>query len=295
VTSWSFILPVQEAERFLGQVAKGDFGTTINVPNRDEFGALAAHMNRMSGDLRRLYEQLERASKAKSDFLASMSHELRTPLNAIIGFTELIVDGVYGDIPENLANTVSDINTCGKQLLALINDVLDLSKIEANRMELNLDDYAVEEIVNRVRFSLGALAQEKGLRFQVTAEDDLPTAYGDAQRVTQCLMNLTGNALKFTRQGHVELRVERQGDMLLYRVSDTGIGIPADQIQTLFTEFRQVDPTISRDFGGTGLGLSITKKFVELHGGRIWVESEFGTGSTFLFTIPLRLTRTETL
>jgi signal transduction histidine kinase len=294
VTSWSFILPVQEAERFLGQVAKGDFGTTIKVPNRDEFGALAAHMNRMSGELRRLYEQLERASKAKSDFLASMSHELRTPLNAIIGFTELIVDGTYGDIPENLMDTVSDINTCGKQLLALINDVLDLSKIEANRMELNLDDYTVEEIVNRVRFSLGSLAQEKGLQFRATAEDDIPTAYGDAQRVTQCLMNLTGNALKFTRQGHVEVRVDRQGDMLLYRVSDTGIGIASDQIQNLFTEFRQVDPTITRDFGGTGLGLSITKRFVELHGGRIWVESELGTGSTFLFTIPLRLKRTET-
>ena len=295
VTSWSFILPVQEAERFLGQVAKGDFGTTISVPNRDEFGALAAHMNQMSRELRSLYEQLERASKAKSDFLASMSHELRTPLNAILGFTELIVDGVYGDIPESLRNTVSDINTCGKQLLALINDVLDLSKIEANRMELNLDDYTVEEIVGRVRFSLGALAQEKGLQFRATAEDDIPTAFGDAQRVTQCLMNLTGNALKFTRQGHVEIRVERQGDMLLYRVSDTGIGIPSDQIQHLFTEFRQVDPTIARDFGGTGLGLSITKRFVEMHGGRIWVESELGTGSTFLFTIPLRLRRTETI
>jgi signal transduction histidine kinase len=294
VTSWSFILPVQEAERFLGEVEKGDFGTTITVPNRDEFGALAAHMNRMSGELRHLYEQLERASMAKSDFVASMSHELRTPLNAILGFTELIVDGVYGDIPEGLKNTVSDINTCGKQLLALINDVLDLSKIEANRMELNLGDYAVEEIVSRVRLSLGALAQEKGLEFQATTEDDIPTAHGDAQRLTQCLMNLTGNALKFTRQGHVEIRVERQGEMLLYRVSDTGIGIPPDQIQNLFTEFRQVDPTIARDFGGTGLGLSITRKFVELHGGRIWVESQLGTGSTFLFIIPLRLSRPET-
>jgi len=295
VTSWSFILPVQEAERFLGEVAKGDFGTTITVPNRDEFGALAAHMNRMSGELRHLYEQLERASKAKSDFLASMSHELRTPLNAILGFTELIVDGVYGDIPEGLKNTVSDINTCGKQLLALINDVLDLSKIEANRMELNLGDYAVEEIVSRVRLSLGALAQEKGLEFRAVTEDDIPTARGDVQRLTQCLMNLTGNALKFTRKGHVEIRVERQGEMLLYRVSDTGIGIPPDQIQNLFTEFRQVDPTVARDFGGTGLGLSITRKFVELHGGRIWVESQRGTGSTFLFTIPLRLNRPETV
>jgi signal transduction histidine kinase len=130
---------------------------------------------------------------------------------------------------------------------------------------------------------------EKGLEFLATVADDLPTAFGDSKRITQCLINLAGNALKFTRHGRVEIRVERQGETLLYRVSDTGIGIPRDQIDHIFSEFRQADPTIAKEFGGTGLGLSITKKFVELHGGRIWVESEPGRGSTFFFTVPLRL------
>src|SRR5262249_36609085 len=135
-----------------------------------------------------------------------------------------------------------------------------------------------------------SLASEKGLDFVTEASPDIPPAYGDGKRITQCLLNLAGNALKFTRQGRVVIGVEQQGDELCYRVSDTGIGIPPDQIEAVFAEFRQVDATITREFGGTGLGLSITKKFVEMHGGRIWVESELGKGSTFSFTIPLRVT-----
>jgi two-component system sensor histidine kinase ChiS len=137
--------------------------------------------------------------------------------------------------------------------------------------------------------SLRSLAAEKGLAFVTGAQADLPVAFGDAKRITQCLMNLAGNALKFTKQGRVELWVECQGELLVYRVSDTGIGIPQHQLESIFAEFQQADPTISREFGGTGLGLSITKKFVEMHGGRIWVESEVGKGSTFFFSIPLRL------
>jgi len=305
VISWSFILPVREADRFLGRLATGDFGGSITVPNRDEFGALAASMNEMSRELasldesqraaarqlRALNAELERASKAKSDFLASMSHELRTPMNAILGFTEMILDEVYGEVPEDVKERVKDVQTCGRQLLRLINDVLDLSKIEAGRMELSPADYLVPDIVATVRTSLAPLAAEKGTEFVATAEDDLPVAFGDGKRISQCLVNLAGNALKFTRQGRVEIRVERQGEMLLYRVSDTGIGIPRDQIDHIFSEFRQADPTIAKEFGGTGLGLSITKKFVELHGGRIWVESEPGRGSTFFFTVPLRLAK----
>ncbi|MDP3767570.1 MAG: histidine kinase dimerization/phospho-acceptor domain-containing protein, partial [Dehalococcoidia bacterium] len=238
VISWSFILPVREAEGFLGRLSKGDFGGTITVPNRDEFGALAARMNEMSRELARLYAsqreaarqlevlnaELERASKAKSDFLASMSHELRTPMNAILGFTEMILDEVYGEVPEDVKERVGDIQACGRQLLHLINDVLDLAKIEAGRMELSPGDYLVPDIVATVRTSLASLAMEKGLEFLATADDDLPVAFGDGKRITQCLINLTGNALKFTQQGRVEIRVDRQGDMLLYRVSDTGIG-----------------------------------------------------------------------
>ncbi|MGH8057100.1 MAG: ATP-binding protein, partial [Candidatus Entotheonellia bacterium] len=288
VISWSFILPVQEAQGFLGQVAKGDFSTTINVPNRDEFGALAARMNQMSRELHRLNmdqrqaaqqlqtlnEELERASKAKSDFLASMSHELRTPLNAILGYSELILDEIYGEVPARIRDVLERVQQSGRHLLGLINDVLDLSKIEAGRMELSPTEYLVQDIVENVSSSLRSLAAEKGLAFVAGAQADIPAAFGDGKRLAQCLMNLAGNALKFTRQGRVEIWVERQGETLVYRVSDTGIGIPQDQLESIFAEFRQADPTIAHAFGGTGLGLSITKKFVEMHGGRIWVESE---------------------
>jgi len=287
--SWSFILPVRDAERVLGQVARGDFSATIEVSNRDEFGVLAARVNDMTRELGKLYEEQRQASQAKSAFLASMSHELRTPMNAILGFTELVLDGVYGDPMPTLAQPLRDIQTNGRHLLRLINDVLDLSKIEAGRMELSLSDYAVADVVAVVHSSLRSLAAEKGLEFVAAVEDGLPTAVGDAGRITQCLMNLGGNALKFTRQGRVEIGVERQGDRLLYRVSDTGIGISPEQLDHLFTEFRQADPTVAREFGGTGLGLSITKKFVALHGGRIWVESEPGKGSTFFFILPVRV------
>jgi len=303
VISWSFILPVREAQGFLGRVATGDFGASIAVPNRDEFGLLADHMNRMSRELHRLNEdqreaardlatlneKLKRASQAKSEFLASMSHELRTPMNAILGFTELMLDGIYGELSPSLKGPLTDIQTNGKHLLRLINEVLDLSKIEAGRMELSLAEYSVHDIVNTVKASLRSLAEERGLEFMGCVQEDLPLAFGDAQRITQCLMNLAGNALKFTREGRVEIGVELKGDALLYRVADTGIGIPRDQIGRLFEEFRQVDPAITHEFGGTGLGLSITKKFVELHGGRIWVESEVDKGSTFFFSVPLRL------
>jgi signal transduction histidine kinase len=233
--------------------------------------------------------QLEVASRHKSEFLASMSHELRTPLNAILGFNEMIVGGVYGAVPADLQEPLTDIQNSGKHLLRLINNVLDLSKIEAGRMELAVADYSVHDAVESVRASLRSLAEEKGLEFVVSVPDDIPLAHGDGGRIVQCLVNLAGNALKFTRQGRVELAVERRGEVLVYRVSDTGIGIAADKIPGLFTEFKQGDATITKEFGGTGLGLSITRRFVELHKGRIWVESEPGRGSTFFIAIPLRL------
>jgi signal transduction histidine kinase len=303
VISWSFILPVRAADGFLERVAKGDFTASIAVPNRDEFGALAERMNHMSGELHQLYDEqrrtaqqlralnaeLERASKAKSDFLASMSHELRTPMNAILGFTEMIRDGIYGDIPDDIREPVGDIHTCGKQLLGLINNVLDLSKIEAGRMDLALGDYVVDDVVSPVRQALHALAAAKGLDLAVTIPAETPLCFGDGKRLTQCVMNLAGNALKFTREGRVEVRVEVQDDDLLFAVADTGIGIPAEQVGHIFEEFRQADVTVSREFGGTGLGLSITRKLVELHGGRIWVETDLGRGSTFVFTLPAKV------
>lgn len=308
VISWSFILPVRAADVFLDDVAAGNFGRKIMVPNRDEFGALADRMNHMSQQLHRLdesqrqaaaklvdlNEQLSRASKAKSEFLANMSHELRTPMNAILGFSEMMIDGIYGEVPDELKEPLTDIQVNGRNLLRLINDVLDLSKIEAGRMELALNEYAVSDVVNTVRTSLRSIAAEKGLAFTAHAPEDLPVAYGDSGRLAQCLTNLAGNALKFTRQGQVDIAVELVGDELIYRVSDTGIGIAQDELDNIFTEFRQVDTTITREFGGTGLGLSISKKFVERLGGRIWVESELGKGSTFMFSVPLRAGERET-
>jgi signal transduction histidine kinase len=301
VISWSFILPVREAHGFLSEVAKGRFGGTVVVPNRDEFGALAEHMNWMSRELRRLDDEqqvaastlrglndrLELANRAKSEFLANMSHELRTPLNAILGFTEILLDELYGEVPANLREPLVDIQTNGRHLLRLINDVLDLSKIEAGRLELGVGEYSVQEIVDVVHASLRSLAIEKGLAFAVRVAPEIPTARGDGRRLTQCLLNLAGNALKFTRQGRVDIDVRLDDGWLTYRVSDTGIGIPKDEVEHIFAEFRQVDTTITREYGGTGLGLSITKRLVELHGGRIGVESELGKGSTFFFTVPL--------
>jgi signal transduction histidine kinase len=218
-----------------------------------------------------------------------MSHELRTPMNAILGFNEMILDDIYGEVPAHLREPLADIQTNGKHLLRLINDVLDLSKIEAGRMELALAEYSVQDVVDTVGTSLQSLAAEKGIDFIVGAQPNIPLAYGDGMRITQCLLNLTGNALKFTKEGKVEVWVERQGESLHYRVSDTGIGIPQDRLELIFGEFQQADATVAQEFGGSGLGLSITKKFVELHGGRIRAESQLGKGSVISFEIPLRV------
>jgi signal transduction histidine kinase len=165
--------------------------------------------------------------------------------------------------------------------------VLDLSKIEAGRLELGLGEYSVQEIVEVVHASLRSLAIEKGLAFSVRVAPGIPAAWGDGRRLTQCLLNLAGNALKFTLQGRVDIDVSHADGWLTFKVADTGIGIPKEEVENIFAEFRQVDTTITREYGGTGLGLSITKRLVEMHGGRIGVESELGRGSTFFFTVPL--------
>ncbi len=254
-----------------------------------------AQQSQVAIDHARLYEavhrqshELAQASRHKSDFLANISHELRTPLNAILGFNEMILGGLYGEVPPDVKVPLTDIQNSGRHLLRLINDVLDLSKIEAGRMELALDQYSAQDVVESVRASLVPLATEKGLALTTVVPADLPLVYGDAKRITQCLMNLAGNALKFTRQGRVEIAVEQREETLRFRVTDTGIGIAREDLDHVFAEFRQADATVAREFGGTGLGLSITKKFVEMHGGQIGVESELGKGSTFYFSIPLR-------
>ena len=251
--------------------------------------ALAIQNARLFREIAEKGRQLEVASRHKSQFLASMSHELRTPLNAILGFNEMILGEIYGEVPANIKEPLEDIQSSGKHLLRLINNVLDLAKIEAGRMDLALADYSVHDTVESVRATLRPLAVDKGLEFVVTVLADIPLAYGDSGRIKQCLVNLAGNSLKFTKAGKVEISVETRGDLLVYKVADTGIGISPDKLETVFAEFKQTDATIASEYGGTGLGLSISRKFVEMHGGRIWVESELGKGSTFIFEIPLRV------
>ena len=241
----------------------------------------------------RLFHQLEIASKHKSQFLANMSHELRTPLNAILGYTELIVDQIYGEVPEKIKEVLDRVQKSGKHLLGLINDVLDLSKIEAGQLTLSLSDYAFSDVVQAVVSAVGSLAAEKQLRLTVDVAPELPVGQGDERRITQVLLNLVGNAIKFTERGEVTIRVVASGGTFLAAVADTGPGIKKEDQEKIFEEFQQSDTAVAKSKSGTGLGLAIAKRIVELHGGRIWVESVLGKGSTFFVSVPINAERKE--
>ena len=232
--------------------------------------------------------QLEVASQHKSQFLANMSHELRTPLNAILGYTELMADGIYGELPEKTMGVLKRLESNGRHLLGLINDVLDLSKIEAGQLVLDLSDYSLEDIAQTVRSTLEPLAADKKLTFKVEVSAKLPAGHGDGRRLTQVLINLVGNAIKFTDAGEVVITGGATDGSFHLSVRDTGPGISAADQAKLFQEFQQADNAITRKKGGTGLGLAISKRIVEMHGGKIWVESQVGQGSTFSFTVPVR-------
>jgi signal transduction histidine kinase len=288
VFSSSIIGPVSEIAARLRQIAAGDFAQRVRVANRDELGDLAANVNRTSEELGRLYEQLEAASRHKSEFLANTSHELRTPLNAILGYTELVQDSIYGEVPPKIREVLERVQSNGRHLLGLINDVLDLSKIEAGQLTLSVAPYSMKEVVHTVVTSTEALAAEKKLALRAVVPDELPAGQGDERRITQALLNLVGNALKFTEAGEVVVEAAAADGAFQVCVSDTGPGIAAEDQQRIFEEFQQVDSSSTRRKGGTGLGLSISKKIVELHGGRMWVESKLGHGSRFHLTLPLQ-------
>lgn len=290
VISWSLIEPVKEIEARLRQIAAGDFTQRVRVVNRDELGTLASDVNRTSDELGSLYRQLEEASRHKSEFLANTSHELRTPLNAILGYTELIQDNIYGEVPAKIREILERVQSNGRHLLGLINDVLDLSKIEAGQLTLSITDYSMKEVVQTVVTATEALATEKGLTLRAMVPDELPPGQGDERRITQALLNLVGNAIKFTEAGEVAVQAAAADGAFQVAVADTGLGIAAADRQRIFEEFHQVDSSSTRKKGGTGLGLSISKKIIELHGGRIWVESELGRGSVFRFTLPVQPT-----
>ena len=235
--------------------------------------------------------QLEVASQHKSQFLANMSHELRTPLNAILGYTELIADGIYGEPSEKMLAVLKRLESNGKHLLGLINDVLDLSKIEAGQLVLELTDYSLEDIAQTVRSTLEPLAADKKLAFKVEMAPKMPAGHGDGRRLTQVVINLVGNAIKFTDAGEVVITAGASDGSFHLSVRDTGPGISAADQAKLFQEFQQADNAITRKKGGTGLGLAISKRIIEMHGGKIWVESQVGHGSTFSFTVPVRVER----
>jgi signal transduction histidine kinase len=249
--------------------------------------AIAIENVRLFDEIQDKSRQLEVASQHKSQFLANMSHELRTPLNAILGYTELMADGAYGEPSEKMLGILKRLEANGRHLLGLINDVLDLSKIEAGQLVLELSDYSVQDIAQTVRSTLEPLAADKKLAFKVEMAPELPPGRGDGRRLTQVLINLVGNAIKFTDAGEVAIKAEANNGSFHVSVRDTGPGISAADQTKLFQEFQQADNAITRKKGGTGLGLAISKRIIEMHGGKIWVESQPGQGSTFAFTLPV--------
>ncbi len=245
---------------------------------------------RLSTEQEKTIVKLQELDRAKSEFLTSMSHELRTPLNAILGFSELLVEGIDGDLPEMALNDAQLIFNSGQHLLTLVNDILDISKIEAGMLEIVPEPADVYEVIEDVVSGSQALIKDKTVELKLDVPEGLPEVYADKIRLKQILINLVGNGVKFTKQGNVTIQVqvsEAEPGKMRFGVIDTGIGIPEDKLEAIFERFKQADMSKTREYGGTGLGLSICKQLTEMHGGRIWVESVVDVGSTFFFTIPL--------
>jgi signal transduction histidine kinase/DNA-binding response OmpR family regulator len=264
------------------------FESQLLLASFAEQAALAISGAQLVGQLQEQNSALESASRMKSEFLANMSHELRTPLNAIIGFSELLVDAQEGDLDEETERTYLErIHDSGRHLLELINDILDLSKIEAGRMELHAETFDVRELVQHVLSTVQPLADRKRIHISA-ATGEAGQIYADPGKLKQILYNLLSNAIKFTpEEGAVAVEAQREPGELHLVVSDTGIGIAPEDQERIFVEFLQVDSGVNRKHEGTGLGLALTKRFVEMHDGRLWIESEPGAGSRFHIAIPL--------
>jgi signal transduction histidine kinase len=250
--------------------------------------ALAIQNARLFREIADKSRQLEVASQHKSEFLANMSHELRTPLNAIIGFSEVLGERMFGELNAKQEEYLKDIHASGQHLLSLINDILDLSKIEAGRMELELTDFDLPTAIDNALTLVGERAGRRGIALHLAAGEGLGQLRGDERKIRQVLLNLLSNAIKFTPEGGgIEVRAKPVDGSVEVSVTDTGVGIAPEDQEAIFEEFRQVG-TADKKVEGTGLGLALSRKFIELHGGRIWVESQVGVGSTFTFTIPIR-------
>jgi signal transduction histidine kinase len=298
ILSWSFILPIRKMERALAGITAGDFTQRVQVPNRDELGTLARDLNSTTSRLAKLFDDervladelsvtnasLARASEAKSRFLASVSHELRTPMNAILGFTDALLAGVDGPLNEDQTASLGWVQKGGRDLLGLINEILDLSKIEAGKLTIEAEPFDPRELVEAVVAQHRSLAAQKGIRFAWHDAGAPTQVVLDRQRVRQVLVNLVGNAIKFTQQGEVDVETSvGGGGELQVAVRDTGPGIAAEDHDAIFEEFRQA----SGSSAGIGLGLAISRRLARVMGGEITLQSEPGRGSVFLLTLPV--------
>jgi len=314
---WRIIRPVLRITKRMSALAAGkQVGQIIYRERRDEIGAMAnavqafrdaqeqsrANLVQLNEDLERkvaertaelevAYQQAVEANAAKSTFLANMSHELRTPLNAIIGYSEILMEEAEDLGQEEYLPDLEKIRSSGKHLLSLINDILDLSKIEAGKMDVYLEDFNVREMVDDVTSTIAPLADKNGNALKVECDPAIGDMHGDLTKLRQSLFNLLSNACKFTDKGTVTVRVLRQGqESIVFDVIDTGIGMTPEQAEAVFGEFQQADSSTTREYGGTGLGLAISRNFCELLGGSLTVESEVGKGSTFTITMPAHAT-----
>jgi signal transduction histidine kinase len=251
-----------------------------------EQGGTALYAGYLFDEIQRTADRLREVDRMKSEFLANMSHELRTPLNSILGYAELILMDMEEEFDPETLEDMQSIYKNGKHLLSLINDILDLAKIEAGRLTLNFEPVEVEFLLEDVRNNTASLFVSKPVEMLIDVEEGLPAIQADSVRVKQILNNLVANGVKFTEEGHVRLHAFKEGDGVCIEVEDTGMGISEEDLETIFERFRQVDGSFTRRAEGTGLGLSITRHLVHMHGGSVDVRSKLGQGSTFIVRLP---------
>lgn len=294
------VTPIENLDREARRFAAGDLSSRILVTGEDEVSKLAHSFNHMAGQLQEYTGQLEQkvvektaqlelANRHKSEFLANMSHELRTPLNAIIGFSDVLKAELFGSLNAKQKEYAADISASGQHLLALINDILDLSKVEAGRMDVEMREFSLKATLDNAMQIVRGQAMSAGIRLDATVEDGVDEVVADERKIKQVLINLLANAVKFSHQGGwVRVGVGSGDNEIIVRVTDSGPGIEKENQAVIFEAFRQLPTVAGHKHEGTGLGLALVKRLIELHGGRVWVESEPGNGATFAFTIPDR-------